>query len=443
MKIKYFLLFAAMTACMAQTALATEKRDTLIESLLRDVPIWMAENHVPCVGIGVIDNGEIRWVKVFGVLQKGHPAPQSTLFNIASQTKPVTAMLTLKLVQAGKWNLDEPLSHYWIDPDIQNDPYLDKLTTRLVLSHQSGFPNWRTDNGGSKLRFNFEPGTKFGYSGEGFEYLRRALEHKFHQSLDVLLDSLLFGPLHMKDTHYWSDGLDTGRFAQWHDGQGNRYPISTQTSVSAADDLITTVEDYCRLGIYTMKGAGFSDSLFTAMTSPQVKIKENYYRGLGWGLVKGLPDGEYALEHGGSDVGVRTMAIFLPGSKTGVVVMTNGDNGMFISDLVIKRVLPYGAQILNTMNKGATAHVRIELPASVLQRYTGVYEQSNGKLMKVEQEGSGIKVSGDGIPTAVLFPESENKFFLEGYDVQLEFPDTSSLIISENGRQIMKIHRKP
>lgn len=159
-------------------------------------------------------------------------------------------------------------------------------------------------------------------------------------------------------------------------------------------------------------------------------------------MVKGLPSDEYALEHGGSDVGVRTMAIFLPVSGSGVVVMTNGDNGMFISDQVIKKALPYGTQILGTMNKGAADHIRIQLPGATLQRYTGVYEQSNGKLLKVEQNGNALKVSGDGAPTAVLFPESETKFFLEGYDVQMEFPDTNTLVIYENGRQVMMIHRK-
>jgi CubicO group peptidase (beta-lactamase class C family) len=402
----------------------------------------MILHHVPCVGIGLIEDGKIKWKMVFGQLQKDHHAPPNTLFNIASQTKPVMAMLTLQLAQAAKWRLDEPLSHYWVDPDIQNDPYLDKLTTRLVLSHQSGFPNWRTDNGGTKLHFNFEPGTKFGYSGEGFEYLRHALENKFHRTLDVLLDSILTSPLGMKDTHYWTESLDTARFAQWHDGQGNRYTVSIQTPVNAADDLITTVEDYCRLGIYTMAGAGLSDSLFADMTRPQVKIKENYYRGLGWGLVKGLPNNEYALEHGGSDVGVRTMAVFLPVSKSGVVVLTNGDNGMFITDDVIKRALPYGSQVLNTMNKGAAEHTRIARPVVTLQGYAGVYEQSNGKQLMVELEGNALKVSGDGAPTAVLFPESESRFFLDGYDVQMEFPDANTLVIYENGRQVMKIHRK-
>jgi CubicO group peptidase (beta-lactamase class C family) len=428
-------LFALGTIVYAQT-------DTIESSLIRNVPVWMAQNHVPCAGVGLIENGRIKFLKVFGNLQQGHPAPENTLFNIASQTKPVTAMLTLKLVQAGLWNLDESLAHYWIDPDIANDPYLGKLTTRIVLSHQTGFPNWRTDDGSGKLKFNFEPGTNFGYSGEGYEYLRRALESKFHKPLNVLLDVYLFGPLGMHNTYYWSEQLDTNRFAMWHDGQGNRYPGSIQTPVNAADDLITTVEDYCKLGINTMNGLGLSDTLYEDMVKEQVKVKENYYRGLGWGLVKGLPNGEYALEHGGSDIGVRTMAIFLPRSKKGIVVMTNGDNGMFVTDQVIKHMLADGIQIQETMNKGTASHQRITIPDETIKSYTGIYEQSNGKLMKVEQEGNAIKVSGDGVPTAVLFPESQNKFFLDGYDVQLEFPDDHSLIIYEGGKQVMKITRK-
>src|ERR1700712_1882992 len=204
------------------------QKDSLQKAMLREIPVWMASNHVPCTGVGYIENGKISWLKTFGALAQGRPAAVNTLFNIASETKPVTAMLTLKLIDMGKWNLDEPLAHYWVDPDIAADPYLTKLTTRLVLSHQTGFPNWRSEDPSGKLKFKFEPGTAFGYSGEGFEYLRRALEKKFHKSLAVLMDSLLFKPLGMKDTYYWSDRLDTSRFAMWHDAQGKRYATSIQ-----------------------------------------------------------------------------------------------------------------------------------------------------------------------------------------------------------------------
>ena len=84
-------------------------------------------------------------------LKKGIAAPENTIFNIASMTKPVVAMLTLKLVESGQWNLDEPLWDYWVDPDVADDPRLAKLTTRYVLSHQTGFPNWRWDKESKKI----------------------------------------------------------------------------------------------------------------------------------------------------------------------------------------------------------------------------------------------------------------------------------------------------
>ena len=60
-------------------------------------------------------------------------------------------MLTLKLIESGQWKLDEPLSKYWIDPDVINDTLHNLLTTRHVLSHQTGFVNWRINEPSKKL----------------------------------------------------------------------------------------------------------------------------------------------------------------------------------------------------------------------------------------------------------------------------------------------------
>lgn len=406
------------------------------------VPDWQDELHVPAVGIGFIENGKLKVVKVFGELQKGDPAPRNTIFNIASQTKPVVGMMVLKLVESGRWKLDEPLYKYWIDPDVANDPRHKKLTTRHVLSHQTGFMNWRINHPTRRLTFDFDPGTKFQYSGEGFQYLAQALENKFDKPLESLLYSVLFKPLRMNDTRYWGNDLDRTRFASWHDADGNRYRISYRTNVSAADDLLTTVEDYCKLGIDVIQGAGLCPKLYDDMISPQVKVKHNYYRGLGWGLVNNLPNGEYALEHGGSDMGVRTMAVFLPKSKRGIVIMSNGDNGIFLIDRIIRESLNVGSEIMNNMSQAPEAHEIVILPDGIIERYEGQYRQPNGRFIRVVKEGNAIRVSGDGIPTGLLFPQSQNKFFWQKFDVQLEFVRDKAesvlhMIIYENGKQVM------
>lgn len=113
--------------------------------ILKNEPIltWMKNENVPTVGVCIIENAKIQQVQVFGNIEYHSPAPVNTLFNLASLTKPLISMTTLKLVSNGQWQLDEPLCHYWTDPDVASDTFNKKLTTRHVLSHQSGLPNWR------------------------------------------------------------------------------------------------------------------------------------------------------------------------------------------------------------------------------------------------------------------------------------------------------------
>jgi CubicO group peptidase (beta-lactamase class C family) len=284
-------------------------------------------NHIPALGIGYIKEGRIKELVVYGKNDKGILNPDNMIFNIASLTKPITALVALKLVNTGQWDLDEPISKYWTDPDIANDPRSQQLTTRHILSHRSGFPNWR--NG--KLAFKFDPGTTYQYSGEGFEYLRKALENKFHKTLDELATEWIFKPLKMYDTRfYWDSSVDESRFAAWHKKDGSLYTTYKNTSANAADNLLTTLEDYSKFMLHIMDGAGLKHELYLQMVSEQARINPRKYFGLGWWLDETVRDGENALVHGGDDIGVHTMAFILPSSKEGLVIFTNCDNGIDI-----------------------------------------------------------------------------------------------------------------
>jgi CubicO group peptidase (beta-lactamase class C family) len=223
----YFLILIAICNLSAQ-----QKEKAFID-YQKKVQAWLTMYKVPAVGIGVIEEGKLRQIMIFGDLKKNDPAPYNTIFQVASLTKPVTTILTLKLVSMGLWQLDEPLSNYWVDPDVENDPRHLKLTTRHVLTHQTGFDNWRWLNKSHKLTFNFDPGTNYNYSGEGFEYLRQTLEQKFKMPMEHLADSLLFRPLNMNDTRFvWDDEIDTSRFAAPHDTLQNIIQRSLNISMN-------------------------------------------------------------------------------------------------------------------------------------------------------------------------------------------------------------------
>jgi CubicO group peptidase (beta-lactamase class C family) len=261
------------------------------------------------------------------------------VFNVASLTKPITALVTLKLVSLGKWQLDEPVFKYWTDPDIANDPRSKLLTTRHILSHQTGFPNWRYLNKNQKLAFDFDPGTQYHYSGEGLEYLRRALEKKFNKTLDQLASELIFNPLHMNDTQFfWDKKTDSTRFAIGYDNKGVAYETVKNKTANAADDLLTTIEDYSKFLVHIMDGGGLSQKVFDEMVKHQVTTKKNKHFGLGFEIYD-LGNGEYALSHGGADKGVQTIVFILPKTKQGLLIFTNVDDGYKVYETLIKHYL--------------------------------------------------------------------------------------------------------
>lgn len=313
---------------------------------------WMAESKVPALGLGIIENGELRQIRVFGTVTKNVPAPYNAIFNVASLTKPVTAITALKLVSLGKWNLDEPLGKYWTDPDIASDPRNKKLTTRLILSHQTGFPNWRRMSKDKKLKFLFAPGTRYQYSGEGFEYLRRALESKFHKPLQQLANELIFQPLKMADTRYtWDKKVDGARFATGYDKDGNAYPIEKKANANAADNLLTTVEDYATFLVSVMNGEGLSRKVFREMTASQVETEKGKHFGLGFEIYD-LGGGDYALSHGGADEGARTIFFVLPKTKQGLLIFTNSDTGdALYENLIIHYLGKCGQKIVDIETK--------------------------------------------------------------------------------------------
>lgn len=307
---------------------------------------WMSQYKVPALGIGIIQDGKMVSQRVIGELTPGKKAPENAIFQVASLTKPIVEMTVLRLVSSGKWNLDEPLYHYWIDPDVMHDTLHKKLTTRHVLAHQTGFVNWRWLHSTGKLTFDFVPGSKTQYSGEGLEYLKKALEKKFNKPLEEIVASTLLIPEGMLDTRfYWDDKMDESRFAIAHNKEGLPYEVRKNTTASAADLLMTTIGDYTRFGAAILSGKNMSREIWQDMIRLQAPDQKSKF-GLGWEVYQNLGQGEFALLHTGSDPGVRTIIILLPESKRGIVIFTNGDNGMQVILKIISQSLDVGDQLI-------------------------------------------------------------------------------------------------
>src|SRR5262249_48162527 len=103
------------------------------------------------------------------------PVDNGTVFEVASVSKTVFAYAVMKLCQKGVLGLDTPLTRYTAERYLEGDPRLDLITARHVLTHTTGFQNWRSAE--EPLKIHFRPGQQFSYSGEGYSYLQSVVTH--------------------------------------------------------------------------------------------------------------------------------------------------------------------------------------------------------------------------------------------------------------------------
>jgi len=131
------------------------------------------------------------------------PVTNETVFEAASLSKPVFAYGVLKLVDQGKLDLDTPLNKYLGNNyDVVDDPRINLITARHVLSHTSGFPNWRDNDRTKNLLIHFTPGDKWSYSGEGMVYLSKVIEKITGLSLEDFMQQTVLQPLGMTSSSY-------------------------------------------------------------------------------------------------------------------------------------------------------------------------------------------------------------------------------------------------
>jgi len=309
----------------------------------------LSDEHVPGASIAQVSGGKIVAIGAYGRQDSLDAAKTTTLYNVASLTKPISAEVALRLVSRGTISLDEPMDRYWTDPDIARDDRRKLLTPRFSLTHRTGFAaNWRSEDGGT-LRFSSTPGTTFHYSGEGYEYLARFIQKKTNHDLQEQAKELLFTPAEMAATSYVRQHWFEGRGALPADKEGVWVEPMFGDSPLASDRLYTTAGDYARFLIQVLNNEGITDSLARERRRVQVSLLEEEAQsipvelrpdelgmGLGWEVIRFKQT--TFLMHTGHDPGVYTFAYLSPTNGTGAVILTNGENGKRVIAPILKEI---------------------------------------------------------------------------------------------------------
>jgi CubicO group peptidase (beta-lactamase class C family) len=295
----------------------------------------MAAAQVPGLQVGIVDGDRVT-TRNYGVAnaKTSERITDETVFEAASISKPVFTYAVMKLVRDGKIDLDKPLASYLPEPYIA-DPRAAVITARMVLSHRSGFPNWRAE--GKPLEIRFDPGTRFSYSGEGIVYLQRVVETITKEPFDSFMQRMVFTPLHMTQSSYlWQPAYETQK-AWGHTDAGTVFRRRKPERPVAAATLHTTATDLGRF-----LSALLSDPIARPMFHPEINVPANCavcainpdpgppLPDIAWGLGIGLVDARYVW-HWGDDGDFKAYLFADPVTKRGTVVLANGSGGLAIA----------------------------------------------------------------------------------------------------------------
>lgn len=286
---------------------------------------------VPGVAAALISDGGIAESEAVGVacVESGERLTVDTLFEAASLAKPMFAVAVLELASEGQLDLSRPLADV-VSPDSPEEAAT-RITGFDVLRHTTGFPNWRPEGGA--LRAGWEPGTRFGYSGEGFVALQHVVEAVTGESLDEFVRARVFDPLGMETASYVEPSEARG-YACGHGEDGERLDRGFGESMArggAAGGLVATARDVATFAVELARPRLFAGAV-AKMAVPQSDAGD----GISWGLGVGVQETRSGswLWQWGSNAGYRHYVSVRPSDGAGVLVMTNGDGGMAVCERV-------------------------------------------------------------------------------------------------------------
>ncbi len=357
------LCIFSLNSCTSQFTQNISRLDGTIitkDSLTAKIEQLVRDANVHGIAVTIFNNNEIAYQKTFGYKNYKEKLSLTDSTNIygASFSKAVFSILVMKLIEEKVIDLDTPLESYlpkkiyeykpltrWHDDfsSLKVDTLYHKITTRMCLSHTSGFPNWRWDELDHQLRVNFEPGSRYSYSGEGFVYLQVVLERLIGKNLEELMQEKIFKPLKMtKSSYQWNTSFEND-FAYGHTSLGALYKKDIDNEPRSGSTLETTSEDYSSFLEAVLYHKIISKDSWDEIFRPQIRIRSikqfgpmsrkdsslnkaiKLSYGLGWGLLES-PYGKGAFKEGHGN-GFQHYSILFPKAKKGIMFMTNSDNG--------------------------------------------------------------------------------------------------------------------
>lgn len=285
--------------------------------------------------------------------------PQPAIFQAASLSKVVFAYIVMKLYENGEIDLDKPICEYTDINRFADKERAKLLTPRIVLNHRTGLPNWSKSPSSaewptSTIEFTFATDSCFGYSGEGFAFLQRAVEAIRGKDIDAIAKELVFDPLGMTHTSYnWLPIYDSLAVDGYNKAGENR-GTGRHPRANVGYTLRTCAADYSKFVQALLNGTGMKPETFATMfetnSGPALRYRDNNRdcdQKIAWAMGIGTEDNANhgkILWHWGDNGSFKALFLVIPAEKKTLVYFTNSAHGHDIinpiTELFLKDTTP-------------------------------------------------------------------------------------------------------
>ena len=338
--IRTFAVFAALAAGLPATAASLDP--ATIAGIDATAADWLAKTGAPSASIAVVKDGQIAYVKAYGLarLDPRQPATTETRYAIDSISKEFTAAAMLILQQQGKLSLDETAGKYLSDLGPAGS-----VTIRQLLTHTAGLRDyWPQDfvppemsrpttteaiiQEWAKRPPDFAAGTDWQYSNTGYVVAGAIVEKVSGQKLTPFLREHIFAPLKMK--HVGEDDTgplpasDAGGYTRYGLGPPHPAPKEGAGWLYAAGELAMRPSDLALWDISLIDRSLLTADSYKAELEP-VHLKDGTDKHYGLGLDIDDYYGRVRIGHSGGGSGFLSDNRIWPSDKAAIVVLTNDD----------------------------------------------------------------------------------------------------------------------
>ncbi|MCG8346169.1 MAG: beta-lactamase family protein [Chloroflexales bacterium] len=382
---------------MDQATGLQQATDPTFQQLSEEVVHEMERLHVPGVAIGVA-HADAEYMAGFGVTNVDHPLPvdADTLFQIGSTTKTVTGTVAMRLVEAGKLDLDAPIRTYLPQLRLASEEAAAHVTLRHLFTHTGGWVGDYFDdlgNGDDALAKITERmadlpqltplGSIWTYNNSGFYLAGRVIEKVTGKPYETVVQELVFDPLDMKMSFFFAADAITYRVAAGHHSSFQQdepnvqiaHPWALARTAHPAGGIISTVRDQLRYARFQMDDGeqGATTRLLTLetmalMQSPLVPAANGEFMGITWFVHETA--GTRILRHGGATNGQMSAFVMVPSRHFAITVLTNANRGDELHQKITRRALEL------YMGISETPPTTLDLPTEQLVPYTGCYDSA-------------------------------------------------------------------